>query len=278
MKSSLPKVLFPIAGKPMVAHVLDAVCESEIERVVLVIGHSADRLRETLSNVHIKNKNLEFVEQREQLGTGHAVLQARDLLRGNADMILVLHADHPLIRPGTLKNLIDRHRESHSTITMLTVLSDDSMEFGRVLRDEKNAVVGIVEESDANPQQLAIRELNCGTYCFDAKWLWEHLPKVQPSGKKQEYYLTDLVGLAVKEKSRVDAVLASDPSEVIGINTRVHLARAEKIMRQRINEALMVSGVTIVDPDTAFVDAGVEIGLDTTIERTHTSAAKRAWL
>lgn len=276
MKSNLPKVLHPIAGKPMVAHVLDAVRKLGCDNIVLVVGHNSEQVRASLSNVQVPLSNLQFVEQRDQLGTGHAVLQARDLLQGNADSILVLHSDHPLIRAATLKNLIACHRESQATITMLTAHSDDSMGFGRVLRDKKNSVGGIVEEADATPQQLAIRELNCGTYCFDSEWLWKHLPKIQPTGKKQEYYLTDLVGIAVKEKSKVESVTANDLSEVIGINNRVHLARAEKIMRQRINETLLLSGVTIVDPDTTYIDADVEIGTDTVIEpNSHLSGKTR---
>ncbi len=284
MKSNLPKVLHPIAGKAMVLHVLDAVRALGFEKIALVIGYPAEQIRTTISNLQppihalsgVEGSNLQFVEQRDQLGTGHAVLQACDLLRGNADAVLVLHSDHPLIRTATLKNLIERHTESHATITMLTAHSDDSMGFGRVLRDEKSAVRGIVEERDANPQQLKILELNCGTYCFDANWLWEHLPKIGRSGAKQEYYLTDLVGIAVKAKAKVESVTTDDLTQVIGINTRVHLARAEKIMRQRINETLMLAGVTLVDPDTTYIDSNVEIGSDTTIEpNTHVKGRTR---
>jgi bifunctional UDP-N-acetylglucosamine pyrophosphorylase / glucosamine-1-phosphate N-acetyltransferase len=276
MKSNVPKVLHPIAGKAMVWHVVDAVRKTRCEKVALVIGHGADQVRALFSNLQTRISNLQFVEQRKPLGTGHAVLQARDLLRGSADAILVLHADHPLVLPATLKSLVERHRESNATITMLTVHSEDSMGFGRVLRDGNNNVVGVVEESEANDQQIAIHELNCGMYCFDAEWLWEHLHKIQPSGEKQEYYLTDLIGIAVGEKSKVDAVTASDPTEVIGINTRVHLARAEKSMRHRINETLMLAGVTIVDPDNTYIDVDVEIGEDTTVEpNTHLSGKTR---
>lgn len=266
MKSNLPKVLHPIAGKPMVAHVLDAVSALAPKKIALVIGHNADQVRETLLNFQPPTFNFQFIEQREQLGTGHAVLQTREALRDGADTILVLHSDHPLIHTETLSNLIARHEQSRATITMLTVSSDDSMGFGRVLRDENRAVVGVVEESDATPEQRAIRELNCGTYCFNASWLWEHLTKIKPSAKKKEFYLTDLIAMVVDEKRKVESIPVSDVTEIVGVNTRVHLARAEKIMRQRINEAYMLAGVTMVDPDTIYIDAGVAIGMDTTIE------------
>jgi len=264
MKSNLPKVLHSIAGKPMLAHVLDAVSAlaPAPAKIALVVGHGATQVREAITNYPL----LSFVEQREQLGTGHAVLQARDELRDNADAILVLHSDHPLILTETLSNLIARHEQSRATITMLTAISDDSMGFGRVLRDNNRAVVGVVEEADATPQERAIRELNCGTYCFDAEWLWEHLPQIKPFAKKKEFYLTDLIAMAVSEKCKVESVQVSDVTEIVGVNTRVHLARAEKIMWQRINEAHMLAGVTIIDPDTTYIDVGVEIGMDTTIE------------
>jgi bifunctional UDP-N-acetylglucosamine pyrophosphorylase/glucosamine-1-phosphate N-acetyltransferase len=192
MKSKLPKALHPLVGKPMVHYVLNAVHALGCDQSVLVIGYGAEQVRTAVGN------RAEFAEQREQLGTGHAVLQARDLLRGKADTVFVTYADMPLLQTATLKRLLDLHAASRATITMLTVCSDDSMGFGRVLRDTNQRVVGIVEESDATPEQLAIRELNCGVYCFDAEWMWEHLAQLQPSRKKHEYYLPDLVGMAVK--------------------------------------------------------------------------------
>ena len=283
MKSNLPKVLHPIAGKAMAHYALDAVRALGCTHTVLVIGHSGDQVRAAISNLQspISNlqsptSNLQFVEQREQRGTGHAVLQAHDVLRGRADAVLVTYADMPLVRTVTFQRLIDLHASSRATITMLTVRSDDSMEFGRILRDASHRVVGIVEECDATSEQLAIRELNCGFYCFDAEWLWEHLARLQPSGKKQEYYLTDLVAMAVSERQAIEAIVLDDVSEVIGINTRNHLARAERIVRGRINEALMDAGVTLIDPATTYVDDGVEIGMDSVVEpNTHLKGKTR---
>ena len=211
-------------------------------------------------------EGVEFAEQREQRGTGHAVLQARDLLQGQADTVVVTYGDMPLLQTSTLNNLANLHASSGATVTMLTVLSDDSMGFGRILRDPSAHVLGIIEEGEATPEQLSIRELNCGVYCFNAKWMWEHLPQLKPSGKKQEYYLTDLVGMAVAENCKIDAIILEDVAEVVGINTRAHLANTEKIMRERINRRLMEEGVTLIDPATTYVEADVTVGMDTVIE------------
>lgn len=193
-------------------------------------------------------------------------MQARDLLRGKADTVLVTYADMPLIQTATLQELVARHAQSRATITMRTVVVNDSMGFGRIVRDANGRVTGIVEEADATPAQRAIRELNCGVYCFDAAWLWENLARLQPSGKKQEYYLTNLVARAVQRGRAIETIPSTDANQFIGINTRVQLAQAEKIMRGRINAALMLNGVTLIDPATTYIDADVEIAADTRIE------------
>ena len=260
MKSNLPKVLHPVVGKPMVHYALDAVTELGATQTILVVGHGADDVRKAVGDRAM------FVEQVEQRGTGHAVLQAREVLRGKADTIVVTYADMPLLQAETLKQLADLHSSAHATLTMLTVVSDDSMAFGRILRDADQRVIGIVEEIDATPKQLAIKELNCGVYCFNADWLWEHLPRLKPNGKKGEYYLTDLVALAVGEQRKIEAIVMRDVSEIIGVNTRVHLAQAENLMRERINQRLMLAGVTLIDPATTYIEPSVEIGMDTVIE------------
>ncbi len=270
MKSNLPKVLHPIAGKPMIQYSLDAVRELGSDRMALVIGYGADQVRQAVGN------QVTFVEQHEPRGTGHAVLQAREALHGKADNVLVLYGDMPLLRSDTLKQLVELEAKTRATIAMLTVHSTESMGFGRILRDKAGRVQGIVEESDATPEQRAIQELNCGVYCFQDKWLWEHLPLLQPNGKKQEYYLTDLIGMAVAEECAIEAIGLQDVSEVIGINTRVHLAKAQAIMRERINVALMEAGVTIDNPATTYIEADVEIGVDTVVEpNTHIKGKTR---
>ncbi len=270
MKSSLPKVLHPIAGKPMIQYSLDAVREMGCDEVALVVGHGADQVRQAVGN------QAACVEQHELRGTGHAVLQARDTLRGKADNVLVLYGDMPLLRSDTLRQLVERQAKTRATIAMLTVHSGDSMGFGRILRDDAGSVQGIVEESDATPAQRAIEELNCGVYCFQGKWLWEHLPLLRADNKKQEYYLPDLIAIAVGEHCAIETMGLQDVTQVIGINTRVHLAKAQAIMRERINTALMEAGVTIDDPGTTYVDAEVEIGVDTVVEpNTHLKGKTR---
>jgi bifunctional UDP-N-acetylglucosamine pyrophosphorylase/glucosamine-1-phosphate N-acetyltransferase len=258
MKSDLPKVLHPVAGEPMVAHAVEAALEVSEVKPVLVVGVGADQVRATLG------QRVRYVTQRQQLGTGHAVLQAKSLLDGQSDLVLVTYADMPLLRSETLKRLVEHQRQSGATITMLTVVQDDARGFGRVLRDAAGAVMAVVEEADATPEQLAIRELNTGTYCFDASWLWSRLDQI-PLSAKGEYYLTDLLGMAVAEGGKVETLTAHDPSEVLGVNTRVHLAEVEAAMRRRINEKWMLNGVTIVDPATTYVEAGVTLGVDTVV-------------
>jgi bifunctional UDP-N-acetylglucosamine pyrophosphorylase/glucosamine-1-phosphate N-acetyltransferase len=258
MKSRLPKVLHPIAGRPMIQYVLDAVAELVDEKPVLVIGYGADLMRQELGDA------VTYVLQEQQLGTGHAVLQTREELEGRADTILVLYGDMPLLSPATLHSLIDAHETNAAPITMLTCIYDDPMGFGRILRDREGRVLGIVEESEASPEQLEIRELNCGVYCFNAAWLWDHLPRL-PLSHEGEHYLTDLIRMAVAEGGSVEAIVVDDPLETLGVNDRLHLARVEGVVRQLIREALMCSGVTIIDPASTYIDADVVVGQDTII-------------
>jgi bifunctional UDP-N-acetylglucosamine pyrophosphorylase/glucosamine-1-phosphate N-acetyltransferase len=202
------------------------------------------------------------------------VLQARDFLQGQTDLVLVSYADMPLLTAETLGRLVERQRQNPGPITMLALVQEDPRGFGRVVRDDSGAVLEIVEEAVATPEQLAIRELNAGVYCFDARWLWEHVDRIPLSLPKEEYYLTDLVGMAVDQGLKVEMVIADDAVEALGINTRVHLAEAERVLRRRINERWMLSGVTIVDPATTTIEPGVTIGCDTTIEpNTHLRGA-----
>jgi bifunctional UDP-N-acetylglucosamine pyrophosphorylase/glucosamine-1-phosphate N-acetyltransferase len=268
MKSDLPKVLHPLVGRPLVTYALASARELTDEPPVLVVGHGAEAVQEAVG------ENVTFVVQAQQLGTGHAVLQARELLQGQADLVLVSYADMPLLTAETLGRLVERQRLNTGPITMLALVQEDSRGFGRVVRDETGAVVEIVEEAVATPEQLAIRELNAGVYCFDAPWLWKHIDRIPLSLPKEEYYLTDMVGMAVDQGLTVEMIVAGDAVEALGINTRVHLAEAEGVLRRRINEGWMVSGVTIVDPASTTIEPGVTIGRDTTIQpNTHLRGA-----
>lgn len=261
MKSNLPKVMHPLMGRPMIDWAVRAV-EPVIDQLpVVVVGHGKDEVQAALAG------RAQFVEQRELLGTGHAVQQAESLLRGHADVVLVTYGDTPLLRSETLQSLITLYAQESAAgnlaLAMLTITREDPQMFGRIVRDANGAVCAIVEEADCTPAQRLIRELNPGIYCFDAAWLWENLPRLTMS-PKGEYYLTDLVGMAVAQQRRV--VTAAAPlEEVNGINTRVHLANATAVLRSRILERHMLAGVTIVDPGTTYIEDGVEIGMDTTI-------------
>ncbi len=274
MKSDLPKVLHPLAGRPMVAYSLDTARELTDRPPVLVVGHGAETVTEAAGDDVIS------VIQSEQLGTGHAVLQARESLEGQSDLVLVSYADMPLLTAETLERLVEMQRQNSGPITMLTLVRENPRGFGRVVRDADGAVVEIVEEAVATPEQFAIRELNAGVYCFDAGWLWDHVDQIPLSHPKEEYYLTDLVGMAVAEGRDVEAVIAEDPDETLGINTRLDLAEAERLLRRRINGRWMASGVTIVDPSTTYIEPDVAIGRDTVIRpnthlRGRTSVGKR---
>ncbi len=258
MRSKLPKVLHPLAGKPMVWHALQAVNDWIDQPPVLVVGHQAEAVREVVGG------DARFVLQEEQLGTGHAVAVAEELLNGQADTILVTFADMPLLRKESLQLLIERHLGSDRPVTMTSFIGDEARGFGRVVRDASGRVTAIVEQAVATPEQLAIREYNVSAYCFDAEWLWQALAEI-PLSPKGEYYLTDVIGLAVDKGLPVESLVLQDPNEAIGLNNRVHLAEAEKVMRQRINEGWMLAGVTMIDPESTYIEAGVRVGQDTVI-------------
>jgi len=258
MRSRLPKVLHLLLGQPMVFYSIAAAREAADSTPVVVVGHGEDSVRDAVG------KGARFALQEEQLGTGHAVQSVAPLLKGQADCILVTTADMPLLTADTLEGLIQAQRVHDGPISMLTVIADDPRGFGRVVRDDQGQVRAVVEEAQASLQQLEIRELNASVYCFEAQWLWENLDRI-PLSPKGEYYLTDLVAIAVEQGRNVQAIVTDDPGEVIGVNNRVHLADAEAILRDRINRQWMLAGVTLVDPRTTYIEPSVVIGPDTTI-------------
>jgi len=261
MRSKLPKVLHPLGGQPMVMYSINLAMQVSSQPPVLVVGHGAKLVRDRVGEC------VRYVLQEQRLGTGHAVLQARDELRGRSDAVLVIYADMPLLTPPTVSQLLDAFAEHLPVIAMLTLTipeGGNSMGFGRVLRDAEGRVTGIVEEVAATPEQLRIRELNAGVSCYRADWLWEHLDRLRLSAKG-EYYLTDLVGMAAQEGEHVLTVSVTDPDEVLGINDRILLAQAEAALRKRINTELMRGGVTLIDPATTYVEVGVRVAPDTVI-------------
>ena len=259
MKSSLPKVLHPLCGKPMLWHVLEALKEAATEKPVVVVGHGAEEVTKYLGD------SAQTVLQEPQLGTGHAAMQAESLLRDKTDYVIVTYADMPLLRGETFKRLVETQRLNPGPLSLLTVIAEDPRGFGRIVRKADGTVEAIVEEYVATPEQQQIKELNVGAYCFKADWFWDALHRIEKNPKKGEYYLTDIVEIAVKDNLPVQAVLHDDFIETIGINTRVHLSEADAAMRLRINREHMLNGVSMMDPASTYVEAGVKIGRDTTI-------------
>lgn len=258
MHSDLPKVLHPILGQPLIRYpvaVAQAITQSP---PVLVVGHAAEQVRATVGEA------AEYVVQNPQLGTGHAVQQAETLLRGKSDYVLILYGDMPLVTAETVQKLLEVQQNHTGPMSVLTLIADDPRGFGRIVRGEDGSVRAIVEEAQARPEELAIKELNTGVFCFAADWLWDALKRVELS-PKGEYYLTDLVAIAVKAGHSVQAIPTTDETEMIGINTRVHLSDAAANMQQRINRAWMLAGITLQDPVTTYIEPTVQIGRDTVI-------------
>ncbi len=258
MKSQTPKVLHPLLGQPMLAYALQAVATATGRRPIVVVGHAAEQVQAAFAD------QAAFALQDPPLGTGHAVQAARAAVPEGVRWVLVSNGDMPLLTADTLRRLLEAQQAHDGPITMLTVEVDDPRGFGRVVRFPDGRVQAIVEEADATEAQKRIRELNVGAYCFDAEWLWASLPKL-PLSAKGEYYLTDLVGLAVAEGRSVQALRLEDPTEAIGVNTRVHLAEAAAALQQRINRRLMENGVTLIDPARTYIEPTVRIGRDTVV-------------
>jgi bifunctional UDP-N-acetylglucosamine pyrophosphorylase/glucosamine-1-phosphate N-acetyltransferase len=262
MNTQLAKVLHEVCGRPMLAYVLDACREAGIKKIYVVVGFSAEQVKEQFGGAD----DIVWVEQTEQLGTAHAVSCCKEHLRDFEGQTLILCGDGPMIRAQTLKVLIEKHQSAQSAATLATAVLDEPSGYGRIIRDAYGNMQGIVEDSDCTPEQLAIKEINPSNYLFNNKILFEAIEQVKPDNVKKEYYLTDAVSGIIATGHRVVAITAVAPDEAIGINSRAQLSAASKIMQQRIQRRLMESGVTIVDPDTTWIDARAQIGQDTVIE------------
>ena len=257
MKSGLAKVLHPIAGHPMLSFPIEAAESLNPARLVVVVGRDEARVREVF------DARATLVTQSEQRGTGHAVLQAQQALQDFAGDVLILYGDTPLLRPETLARMIARKAETRADLVLLTA---DVNVPGIVIRDDSGAVARVVEETDATPEQLAIQERNTGVYLLDAELLWKTLAQVGDRNEQREIYLTDVVGLLVRDGMRIESLHLDDCEEAIGVNTRAELAAAAAVVRRRKCDELMMSGVSIVDPAATYIDVGVEVGPDTLIE------------
>jgi bifunctional UDP-N-acetylglucosamine pyrophosphorylase / glucosamine-1-phosphate N-acetyltransferase len=259
MKSSLPKVLHCVGGKPMLQHVLDAAKEAGAKRNIVVVGFGGETVREAIG------AQAEFVVQQEQLGTGHAVQQTAPLLKDETGVVMVLCGDTPLLTGALLKKLYDAHMEAGAKATVLTAIMPDATGYGRIIRTADGAVEKIVEHKDATEEERKVREVNSGIYCFTARNLFAALLTVGCDNAQGEYYLPDVLEILRKNGEKVWAVAANDYESTLGINSRVQLSGAEKILRRRKNIELMEHGVTLMDPDSTFVDADVTVGRDTVI-------------
>lgn len=258
MKSKYPKVIHNVCGKEMVNHVIGVSKKSGVNDIVVILGHESDAVKEILP------KDSLIAMQTEQLGTGHAVKMAKEYIN-DEDTIVVLCGDTPLIKEDTLKRLFAYHIENEYKATVLTTNVDNPTGYGRIIRDNNNDLLKIVEQKDANEEEKSVKEINSGIYCFNGKSLRESLDLLDNNNAQGEYYLTDTIYIMRDKGQKVGAYNGSTIEELMGVNSRVELSKAEEIMRRRINESHMVNGVTIIDTNSTYIESDVEIGNDTII-------------
>jgi len=259
MRSSHPKVLHKILGKTLIERVVETVRALELDRIEVVVSSLDDGVGDLLG------QSVGYVIQKERLGTGHALLQAKNGFAGYEGDLLVLYGDAPFLSVETLRRLIGRHVESGAAATILTTCPDDAMARGRVVRDENGNVTCVVEERDATEHQRGIVEINVGTYCFSANAVFDALERVRPDNEQQEYYLTDAIEILVRDGRKVESFRTDDPDETIGINSRFDLAKATRFCRDMNLARLMTNGVTVVDPSVCYISDAVAIGRDTVV-------------
>lgn len=260
MKSGKAKVLHEVNGRPMLAFAIAAAAAAGCTRTMVVVGYAKQSVTETFGQAGV-----EFITQDRQMGSGHAVLCAKSALNACSGDVLILAGDVPLIKGETLRSLIDRHRAENAVVTVLTADFPDPSGYGRIVRDPDGRLEKIVEHADATEQQKTIREINTGIYCCDAAFLFDAIEKVGNNNRQGEYYLPDIVSVAVSESKKALAVNTPDTVSVKGVNDRTDLAEAEKTMRLRVMENLMLNGVTLIDPDATYIEGTVKIGPDTVI-------------
>jgi bifunctional UDP-N-acetylglucosamine pyrophosphorylase/glucosamine-1-phosphate N-acetyltransferase len=261
MKSDMVKVLHPLLGLPMLFYSIElSLSGIKAEKTIVVVGYQADRIQE-----RFKDLKIDFALQKEQLGTGHAVLQAVPFLHSFRGAVLILCGDVPLVKLETLRSFIGTYRKNESTLSVMTAVVEKPFGYGRILRNPEGWLEKIVEEKDASEEEKAIREINTGIYCIKAPFLKEGLTEIGRENAQGEYYLTDLVGIARKKGLRCSAHIVADAAEVMGINTRVDLSVANEKLRLEKLKELMLSGVTVVDPQNTYIEKMVEVGKDTII-------------
>lgn len=261
MKSTLPKVLHTVSGKPMLEHVIDSVSNFQPDNIFVIIGHGAEQVKEYFA----ENQKLTWVEQKEQLGTGHAIMQVFPHLTDYSGDVLILSGDVPLLSKETIEEIFNVHQNDSSQATILTTIVDNPFGYGRIIKDEKNNVIKIVEEKDCNNQEKSVKEINSGTYCFNWNYLNRFLNQITPKNAQGEYYLTDVIKLFVENNLNVKSYITTKIEEITGINDRYTLSEVEQIMQKNKLREIMLSGITIKSPDTTYIESEVVIGSDSVI-------------
>lgn len=259
MKTKHSKMMHEACGKPLIDWVIEAVAKAGINNKVVVVGHKSEEITN-----HLKD-NVQYAYQKEQLGTGHAVMQAVEFIKGKKGTVLVLCGDTPLISPDTISDTVEYHKKGGFAATVITAELDEPFGYGRIIREPDGSLRKIVEQRDATEKEREIREINSGIYCFDIDYLDTALNKLGNDNDQGEYYLTDTLEILIKMGKKVGALKIKDPNEIMGINDRVQLSEASDILRQRILKKFMRSGVTIIDPKSTYISDNAEIGIDTVI-------------
>lgn len=260
MKSDIPKVLHKVCGAPMLQYALEAARDAGLEQIRVVIGYGGERITE-----YFAGANVEWIEQKEQLGTGHAVMTAAAMYKGFRGDVVILYGDVPLLKAATVSALLDAHRRAKALCTVLAAKVDDPAGYGRIVRNKGGALKAIVEHRDATKAQLKIKEINSGIMAFDGTTLFETIRQLKNDNSQREYYLTDVAEMLSRKRGKIATFTVDDPREILGINSRAQLAEVGRIMRMQILERLMAEGVTIVDPENTYIEHNVEIGRDTVI-------------
>ncbi|MBP1932459.1 bifunctional UDP-N-acetylglucosamine diphosphorylase/glucosamine-1-phosphate N-acetyltransferase GlmU [Ammoniphilus resinae] len=260
MKSKLYKVLHKVCGKPMVQHIVDKLKSISVDEIAVVVGHGADAVKQQLGS------DINYAFQEQQLGTAHAVLMCKNLLKDKVGTTIVVTGDTPLIKEETLKGLMQHHLQVNAAATVLTTVLDDATGYGRIVRNQQSHVERIVEHKDATAEEREIREISTGIFCFDNQKLFAALAEVRNDNVQGEYYLPDVIEILTKQNEIISAYQTDDSEEGMGVNDRVQLSYAEQVMRRKINEGHMRNGVTLIDPATTYIEADVVIGRDSIIE------------
>lgn len=257
MKSDLPKVIYKVNGITMVEKILNELDKLNVEENILILGHKKELILNELGEI-------KYVTQEEQLGTGHAVLQAKEILKDYDGDVMILCGDTPLLKSDTLKEMYDYHKSTKAMTTILTSIYENPFGYGRIVKEGEN-VVAIVEEKEANEEIKAIKEVNAGVYCCNAKELFKALDQVKNDNEKGEYYLTDIIKIQVSENKKISSFVLKDNEEILGVNSKVELAKASKVLRNRKNKELMEKGVILIDPETTYIEDTVDVRRDTVL-------------